>query len=52
VNERRFEREPPTAEEGFEDVGLNDEQNKPKRKGFFSKFGDQVEAGALSPPIS
>lgn len=48
VNERRFEREPPTAEEGFEDVGLNDEQNKPKRKGFFSKFGEQPEAGASS----
>lgn len=49
VNERRFEREPPTAEEGFEDVVLNDEQNKPKRKGFFSKFGEQAEAGASAP---
>jgi hypothetical protein len=52
VNERRFEREPPTAEEGFEDVGLNDEQNKPKRKGFFSKFGEQPEAGASSSVIT
>ncbi len=24
VGERKFEKEPPTAEEGFEDVGLND----------------------------
>jgi len=44
IGERRFEREPPTTEEGFEDVGLNDEQNKPKRKGFFSKIGDIAEA--------
>ncbi|CAG8982750.1 hypothetical protein HYALB_00001031 [Hymenoscyphus albidus] len=37
--QRRFERQPPTAEE-FEDVGLNDEQKQPKKKGFFAKFGD------------
>ncbi len=29
-------------------MGLNDEQNKPKRKGFFSKFGDQQETGTPS----
>jgi len=41
INERRFERQPPTAEEGFEDVGLNDEAKQhTKKKGFFSKFGD------------
>ncbi|RDL42084.1 Uncharacterized protein BP5553_02063 [Venustampulla echinocandica] len=41
LSERRFERQPPTAEEGFEDVGLNDDQAKQtKKKGFFSKFGD------------
>jgi hypothetical protein len=42
MNERRFERQPPTAEEGFEDVGLNDEakQQQAKKKGFFSKFSD------------
>jgi len=51
VGERRFEREPPTPEEGFEDVGLNDEQSKPKRKGFFSKFGDG-ETGNTSPTAS
>ncbi|KAJ9130623.1 hypothetical protein NKR23_g12106 [Pleurostoma richardsiae] len=49
--ERRFGREPPTAEEGFEDVGLNDEAKQhpqqPKKRGFFSKFSDGVhqEAG-------
>ena len=48
VGERRFEREPPTTEEGFEDVGLNDEQNKPRKKGFFSKFGEQQETGATA----
>ncbi|TAQ87926.1 hypothetical protein B7494_g3764 [Chlorociboria aeruginascens] len=41
VGDRRFERQPPTAEEGFEEVGLNDEQAKQtRRKGFFSKFGE------------
>lgn len=43
---RRFEqREPPTPEEGFEDVGLNDDSKHnvpPKRRGFFSKFGTDV----------
>ncbi|KAM7196058.1 hypothetical protein V8F33_006350 [Rhypophila sp. PSN 637] len=45
--QRRFEqREPPTPEEGFEDVGLNDDAKQaavpPKRRGFFSKFGTDV----------
>jgi hypothetical protein len=51
MNERRFERQPPTAEEGFEDVGLNDDQAKhAKKKGFFSKFGDSDNT--LSPTTS
>ncbi|KAG9231591.1 hypothetical protein BJ875DRAFT_486874 [Amylocarpus encephaloides] len=49
MNERRFERQPPTAEEGFEDVGLNDEAKHTKKKGFFSKFGD---SDAQSPTTS
>jgi len=46
IGERRFEGQPLTAEEGFEDVGLNDEQAKQqtKRKGFFSKFGEGSES--------
>jgi hypothetical protein len=49
INERRFERQPPTAEEGFEDVGLNDEQGKQtKKKGFFSKFGEGSDSNAQS----
>jgi len=46
IGERIFERQPPTAEEGFEDVRLNDENKPPqpspqaRKKGFFSKFGD------------
>lgn len=54
LNERRFEREPPTPEEGFEEVGLNDEEavvfndyNKPpqlppapRKRGFF-RFGSE-----------
>ena len=46
INERIFERHPPTAEEGFEDVGLNDEAKQPKKKGFFSKFGESSEPAA------
>ncbi|KAK6594069.1 hypothetical protein ACHAPC_007485 [Botrytis cinerea] len=46
IGDRRFNRQPPTAEEGFEDVGLNDGANDPakqvKKKGFFSKFGDEA----------
>ncbi|KAH8676337.1 hypothetical protein BX600DRAFT_454809 [Xylariales sp. PMI_506] len=48
-----FDKQPPTAEEGFEDVGLNDEQKQssqqaPKKRGFFSKFGDSQEPSAHS----
>ncbi|KAK7727049.1 hypothetical protein SLS57_003079 [Botryosphaeria dothidea] len=44
LNERRFERPISTTEEDFEDVGLNDEQPpKPKKKGFFARFGDSSE---------
>ena len=54
IGERRFERQPPTAEEGFEDVGLNDEQAKQqtKKKGFFSKFGDGPESTNVQSPTS
>jgi len=46
IGDRRFERQPPTAEEGFEEVGLNDEHAKQvKKRGFFSKFGDGSEQG-------
>ncbi len=53
MNERRFERQPPTAEEGFEDVGLNDEQAKQtKKKGFFSKFGESADPSPQAPTTS
>jgi len=53
IAERRFERQPPTAEEGFEDVGLNEEPAKqPKKKGFFSKFGDGSDGNTQSTPGS
>src|SRR4051812_21561064 len=49
IGDRRFERQPPTAEEGFEDVGLNDENAKQvKKKGFFSKFGESSEPSSTS----
>lgn len=50
MNERRFERPISTTEEDFEDVGLNDEPPKQKKKGFFARFGDSSEN--LSKPES
>ncbi|ORY09063.1 hypothetical protein BCR34DRAFT_382840 [Clohesyomyces aquaticus] len=38
--ERRTERTEETAEEGFEDVGLNDEPKPVKKRGIFARFGD------------
>ncbi|KAI1763440.1 hypothetical protein GGR53DRAFT_367422 [Hypoxylon sp. FL1150] len=39
--------DPPTAEEGFEEVGLNDDlkhgQQQPKKRGFFAKFSETQE---------
>lgn len=59
-HERRFQGESPTEEEegeGFEDVGLNDNSAKdkpaPKKKGFFSRLGDQSsDDPALTTPLS
>ena len=55
INDRRFDKEPPTAEENFEDVGLNDDQKQqPKKKGFFSKFGGEHQdtPGTSTPTTS
>ncbi|ODA78798.1 hypothetical protein RJ55_06182 [Drechmeria coniospora] len=42
--DRRIERQPPTAEEGFEDVGLEDHKPPPTRlRGFFSKFAESQD---------
>lgn len=50
--DRSFERQPPTAEEGFEDVGLDDskQQQPPRKRGFFSKFADTPERESSSSP--
>ncbi|KAK7752059.1 hypothetical protein SLS62_006024 [Diatrype stigma] len=51
IRGRSFDREPPTPEEAFEDVGLNDEHQKqqpPKKKGFFAKFADSQESSSNS----
>ncbi|KAK0613043.1 hypothetical protein B0T17DRAFT_593255 [Bombardia bombarda] len=53
LHERRFERAPPTPEESFEDVGLNDDnkqQQHPqsKKRNFFSKFGSDTAATATT----
>lgn len=69
--QRLFEREPPSAVEegegeGFEDVGLNEDEEKPpvqhmqaqqaqppKKRGFFSKFSDHnQDNGGISPIAS
>lgn len=40
----QFERPAPTDEEGFEEVGLNDEKKDlPKKKSIFARFGDNTE---------
>lgn len=46
LQERRFDRDLPPTDEHFEDVGLNDEKHpQPKKRGFFSKFGVEHNAG-------
>ena len=51
-----MERRSPTVEEGFEDVGLDDQkqhQQMPKKRGFFSKFSDAQERDSTpSQPMS
>lgn len=39
VNSNTFKKPGATEEEGFEDVGLNDEA-KPKKRSFLSRFGE------------
>ena len=43
----------PTAEENFEDVGLDDQkqQQHPRRRGFFSKFSDGQEKDVPNQPV-
>lgn len=42
-----LERSAQSDDDAFEDVGLNDEtkQPQPKKKGIFSRFGDNSQAG-------
>ncbi|TDZ22212.1 hypothetical protein C8034_v010505 [Colletotrichum sidae] len=50
--DRRSDRDLPTADEGFEEVGLDDHKQQPNRKrGLFSRFGDSdhKEPSANSP---
>jgi hypothetical protein len=51
-----MERQPPTAEENFEDVGLDDKHHHaqlPRRRGFFSKFSEgQEKDPAAQPAVS
>ncbi|KAK2589967.1 hypothetical protein QQS21_012358 [Conoideocrella luteorostrata] len=42
--DRKFERQPPTAEEGFEDVGLDDQKQQPRKRGFFSKLTESQDS--------
>lgn len=54
VRHYSFERELPTAEEGFEDVGLNDDQKQqhPKKKSFFAKFSEPQESNTHGEGLS
>lgn len=50
--ERSFQ-QPPTAEERFEDVGLDDykqTQPQPQKRSFFSKFSESREKDASTQP--
>jgi hypothetical protein len=47
VNTNTFKRPGATEEEGFEDVGLNDEV-KPKKKTFLSRFGESASDNATN----
>ncbi|KAM3500894.1 hypothetical protein MY11210_009449 [Beauveria gryllotalpidicola] len=37
---RKIERQPATLEENFEDVGLDDGKQQPRKRGFFAKLAD------------
>jgi hypothetical protein len=43
---------PAETEEGFEDVGLNDEPKPAKKKGLFARFGDNSETTQEERPTS
>jgi hypothetical protein len=58
----RIEREPPTAEERFEDVGLDDQKHHqqqqqqngqgqaPRKRGFFAKFSETADKDTANQP--
>lgn len=55
----KMERQPPTAEENFEDVGLDDQKQQhnqhaqqPRKRGFFSKFSEIQEKDPNQPAVS
>jgi hypothetical protein len=39
----------PTADENFEDVGLDDQKQPPRKRGFFSKLTETQEKDSSSP---
>ncbi len=49
IKANQFERPQPTDEEAFEEVGLNDEAKQPpKKRGIFSRFGDNSETSGTN----
>ncbi|KAM4055097.1 hypothetical protein HRG_005906 [Hirsutella rhossiliensis] len=49
--DHRIGRQPPTPEESFEDIGLDDnKQQQPRKRGFFSKFGEPADRDATGQP--
>lgn len=49
--DRKIQRQPPTAEEGFEEVGLDDPKQQPRKRGFFAKLTESQDA-AGQPTVS
>lgn len=50
---RSFERQPPTPEESFEDIRLDDQKQQPRKRGFFSKLTDsQDKDGSMQQGVS
>lgn len=47
---RKLERAPPTPEESFEDVGLDDQKQQPRKRGFFSKLTDMQDKESAGNP--
>ncbi|GAO15559.1 hypothetical protein UVI_02020320 [Ustilaginoidea virens] len=46
-----FQRQPPPADEGFEDIGLDDQKQQARKRGFFAKLTESQDASG-QPTVS